>query len=153
MNIFFTDSSPYNSARNLDTIRVNKMILESAQLLSTAINLSGGKATYKTTHANHPASIWCRQTRSNYMWLYRHFLGLMAQYKIRRGKTHACHKLIKELKEGVIYIPEGDLTKHPNCTRNKEKGIDYTHMDDVELAYHLYLSDRWDTDKREPTWR
>jgi hypothetical protein len=32
------------------------------------------------------------------------------------------------------------------------KGIDYTHMEDVFIAYQLYLNDRWNNDKKEPIW-
>jgi len=37
MNIFISDLSPIVSAQNLDNKRVVKMVLETAQLLSTAI--------------------------------------------------------------------------------------------------------------------
>ena len=39
-----------------------------------------------------------------------------------------------------------------SSTRNLSKGVDYTHIDDVTLAYQAYLSDRWNTDKLEPKW-
>ena len=43
MNIFALDKCPMQSAQWLDDIRKNKMILESAQMLSTAVRLLSGK--------------------------------------------------------------------------------------------------------------
>ena len=44
------------------------------------------------------------------------------------------------------------MSPFPNCTRNKELGIDYRSNPNVFLAYQMYLNDRWDNDKRKPTW-
>ena len=49
------------------------MLLESAQLLCTAINVHGGKAPYKTSHLNHPSNVWCRATKANWDWLFSHY--------------------------------------------------------------------------------
>ena len=49
-------------------------------------------------------------------------------------------------------LPNIGLLPFSNCARSKEKGIDYTGVDDIYLAYKLYLNDRWDQDKREPAW-
>jgi hypothetical protein len=76
MNIFATYSNAHDSAFALDDKRAIKMILESAQLMSTAIHLCGGKAPYKATHPNHPVSIWARQTNTNYWWLLEHYQAL-----------------------------------------------------------------------------
>ena len=73
MNIFVTHLDPVKCAQNLDDKRVIKMILESAQMLSTSINVSGGKGPYKTTHVNHPCSVWVRSSNANYYWLLNHF--------------------------------------------------------------------------------
>lgn len=53
---------------------------------------------------------------------------------------------------GAQFIPDGELTKFPNCAARKEEGIDYTHLDDVFEAYQLYMNDRWDTAKRTLKW-
>ena len=50
------------------------------------------------------------------------------------------------------YIPEGDLTPFANCAARQDISISYKHLQDVTLAYKLYLADRWELDKREPTW-
>ena len=84
MNIFYVDPDPGTAAQCLVDKHVVKMILESAQLLSTAHRLldgiefegkskSGRKARrwllpdsrdytmYAATHINHPSAVWCRQ--------------------------------------------------------------------------------------------
>jgi hypothetical protein len=107
MNIFYLHHNPDIAARAMTDKHVVKMILESAQLLSTAHRVldglpytktskSGAKLTrynhwlplYEATHMNHPSAIWVRESASNYMWLYNHFLSLCAEYTRRYGKTH-----------------------------------------------------------------
>ena len=76
MNIFVTDPCPKISAQNLDNKRVVKMLLESAQLLSTAITLNGGKGIYKPTHIHHPCTKWVAHSYQNWLWLFRHMCHL-----------------------------------------------------------------------------
>ena len=152
MNIFVTDKCPIRSAQYLDDKRVVKMCLESAQLLASAIQLNGGTATYKITHKGHPATIWTAKTKGNYRWVLRHFAALCREYTRRYGKVHKCTEYIKEFTNGINYIPDGGQEKFVNCAANKEHGVSFKHLDDTCLAYQLYLNERWDKDKREPTW-
>ena len=152
MNIFVTDKCPIQSAKNLDDKRVVKMVLESAQMLCTAINFHGGKAPYLPTHINHPCTVWARTNRANFFWLHRHFVALCDEYTSRYNKTHKCAQYIGELESLSSYIPDGELTPFANCAANQSVGISYKHMDDVVSAYKLYLDDRWSLDKRTPTW-
>ena len=152
MNIFVTSHCPAESARFLDDKRVIKMVLESAQLLSTAINLNGGNAPYKTTHQNHPCNIWARESRNNYIWLLEHFAALCEEYTARYGKKHKCEQYIMDFENAMIYIPVGEQTPFANCAANNEMGISFKNVEDVTKAYKLYLSDRWSKDIRIPTW-
>ena len=110
MNIFYIHSNPDTAARAMTDKHCVKMILESAQLLSTAhrvldgstytkVSKSGSRLVrythptldavlYQATHINHPSAMWVRESASNYMWLYHHFLSLCAEYTRRYGKTH-----------------------------------------------------------------
>lgn len=103
MNIFILDESPILAARAQHDRHVVKMILESCQMLSTACQENGfiksqldsGIAApanlYKSTHMNHPASIWARASAANFAWLAIHLDALLAEYHRRfPGKTHAC---------------------------------------------------------------
>lgn len=173
MNIFVTSDCPLEAAINLDDKRVVKMVLESAQMLSTAIlyhkhpeyfvdnseeNRTKRKAAatllgiYAPTHPNHPCNVWARETRSNYEWLHSHFEALCEQYSSRYGREHKTSQIGDTLLSLASYIPEGDLTPFVNCAAHSGLGISYKHVNDVHLAYKLYLNDRWDTDKRTPTW-
>lgn len=166
MNIFVTSNCPYESAMALDDKRVNKMILESAQMLCTALYEHGGvtidngscvftdtnERAYKPTHKNHPCNVWCRETRTNYNWLLKHFKALYKEYNMRRGKVHASSKLYDSLRDFAHYIPEGDITPFANCAARQDMDINYKHLDDACEAYKLYLCDRWDRDKLIPKW-
>ena len=51
-----------------------KMILESAQILSTAHRVLDGAeyadkfGLYKVAHKNHPSTVWTRSSHKNYLW-------------------------------------------------------------------------------------
>lgn len=99
MNLFVTDSSPYQSAYNLPDKLVVKMALENAQML--AANFSedflgyGGLRKkdgghYKATHKNHPCTKWGRESKENVAWMITHGLAICAEYHRRYGKIHSC---------------------------------------------------------------
>jgi hypothetical protein len=121
MNIFYIHDNPAIAAQAMTDKHVVKMILESAQLLSTAhraldgqefiqLSKSGARlrkwnhpdphmdaTLYKSTHLNHPSGIWVRQSAENYMWLYKHFIALSEEYYQRYGKRHASELLLSGL--------------------------------------------------------
>lgn len=152
MNIFITDPCPIKCAAYLDDKRCIKMVLETAQLLSTSLTETGGPAPYRPTHKNHPCAIWARATRDNYWWLLNHFVALLNEYSLRFNRTHKCAEHLDLFKSSVSYIPPGPLQPFVNCAANKDIGCNYKMVEDTFLAYKLYLADRWDTDKREPKW-
>jgi hypothetical protein len=154
VNIFATSQCPIESAKFLDDKRANKMCLETAQLLSTALRVNGyrGDDIYKIAHLNHPSSIWTRETQGNYKWLLEHFRALCDEYTRRTGKIHASSKLLPIFEQNVSLIPVGEQLPFSNNARNLTKGVDFTHESNVTLAYQLYLSTRWESDKREPKW-
>ena len=155
MNIFVTNKDPLKCAEFLDDKCVIKMILESAQMLSTAATLTGyqNELLYKPTHKNHPCNVWVRESRENYNWLWNHFACLLMQYQIRFDKTHACAKLFNILENAGCFIPSKGPTPFVNCAANKGLGIDFKNEPDVFEAYKKYLTLRWKHDKRKPTWK
>ena len=155
MNIFISDIDPKKSAMNLDDKRVIKMILESAQMLCTALHLNNAShlAKYKTTHKNHPSNVWVRENKANYNWLLQHMEALSHEYTYRTGKVHKTYReLYQDLVAGEVYLPEGNLTTFANCAARQDMGISYKHLEDVPMAYRLYLIDRWEHDKLVPKW-
>lgn len=154
MNIFVSDECPKLSALNLDDKRLIKMILETAQLLSTAIIVNGGSAPYKATHLKHPATIWTAKSKGNFQWLLNHGLELSNEYSYRFNKQHKSLEVFNYIIENnlINHIPNGDLETFANCTANESKGISFKHINDPVLAYREYLVARWNTDTRLPKW-
>lgn len=110
MNIFALHENAVLAAQMQCDKHVVKMILESAQLLSTAHRILDGKPIvkprkhwelpdlregilYKATHQNHPSAIWARANVQNYRWLHDHFCALMDEFTHRYGRLHKCEKL------------------------------------------------------------
>lgn len=98
MNIFVTDSNPELAARNLCDKHISKMIVESAQMLSTAWwkldSGCPGPIVYKPTHENHPCTKWVMESDGNYLWLGRHALEMCKEYSRRYTKIHKTQALI-----------------------------------------------------------
>jgi len=129
MNIFYLSEDYDIAARAQTDKHVVKMILESAQLLSTAHRYLDGEmfiqysangrklkrwshptlddVLYKSTHLNHPSGIWCREAEENYMWLYNHFMSLCDEYTIRYGKVHSSETRLGK----VLATPPKNISK------------------------------------------
>ena len=111
MNIFYLDNDVTKCAEMHNDKHVVKMILEYAQLLSTAHRVLDGVLTtglsqsgrkqqryilsdereqmlYSATHINHPSAVWVRQSSANYMWLAELLEECCIEYSYRYGKTH-----------------------------------------------------------------
>ena len=102
MNIFYLDHNVEQCAKYHTDKHVVKMILEYAQLLSTAHRVLDGQkvdkqyvlddwredALYKATHVNHPSAIWTRESSANYEWLVNMLYALCSEYGYRYGKVH-----------------------------------------------------------------
>ena len=138
MNIFYLDKNPSIAAEMACDKHVVKMILESAQLLSTAHRVIDGDeyadkvGLYKMAHKNHPSTIWTRTSTENYMWLNRYFGALCREYTYRYGKHHASERLLGPL----AHVPKGltysGFTDAPQCMP------DYCKGEDTVLAYQNY---------------
>ena len=130
MNIFYLHNSPEICAEMHVDKHCVKMILETAQLLSTAhrvldgtetvgLSQSGRKAKrwtlpddresilYSATHINHPSAIWARRSMDNYVWLHSLLNSLCKEYTYRYGKIHKCEHT--GLVEALARVP-GNIT-------------------------------------------
>ena len=138
MNIFYLDRNPKIAAQMHCDKHVVKMILESAQMLSSAhrfldSDLYADKVgLYKMAHKNHPSTIWARTCDENYEWLWKHMEALMYEYTHRYGKKHATERLTHALWKLPINIPYGEFTDPPQCMP------DYCKNDDAVSAYQTY---------------
>jgi hypothetical protein len=161
MNIFAFDPDPWVSALHLDDIRKNKMILETAQLLSSAVAINDPSWTskvYKPTHLGHPCAKWCILSRANFEWLLSYMKHLSTQYG--RHKSSELIPIFEEYSNNG-WFPFQKSTPFPNCAANADLGISFKHIPDVHEAYRLYICERWKRDTimltwihgEEPSWR
>ena len=136
MNIFYLHPDPKICAEMHVDKHCVKMILETAQLLSTAhrildgiedmgLSQTGRKkkvwrlpdnrdlVLYSATHTNHPSAIWCRQSSENYRWLHNLLVELVVEYNYRYGKVHKCQAigLVDTLSLLPKNIPIGAFTE------------------------------------------
>jgi len=156
MNIFVTSPCPVKSAVDLDDRRVIKMILESAQILSTAIFVRSGmlyQDIYKPTHQKHPCTIWATTSLGNWQWLYCHMSALCEEYTFRYGKVHKSSFLMPKLLDYKNLCNfEGELTPFANCTRSESLGVDFREVKDVHHAYKLYMCAKYSSNPQRTNW-
>ena len=175
MNIFILDRDPHKAAAEMCDKHVVKMIVESAQMLSTAHRVLDGTVVkrpsvsgkrvldyyelddwrepvmYRAAHVKHPCNIWIRETTSNYYWLFNHFQALIAEYKLRYQKDHKCISMIDPLSTMPMKLNNGEITSYPQAMPDECKD------DDVVQAYrNYYISYKKDfatwKSREAPTW-
>jgi hypothetical protein len=74
MNIFFLHKDPKIAACMQCDKHVVKMVLETAQMLSTAARAQGYDMGYKSAYPNHPMTLWVNESPHNYTWAAIHGL-------------------------------------------------------------------------------
>ena len=122
MNIFFLHYITRKCARYHCNSHCIKMILETAQLLCSAIHMSGGDAVYKLTHKNHPCAIWVRSSRTNWLWAKDLGLELCKEYTYRYSKTHKTQSIIEDLE--CPDLPDIGFTTPPQAMPDEYKAWD-----------------------------
>jgi hypothetical protein len=175
VNIFYLSDDPVEAAKWMVDRHVVKMILESAQLLSTAHRYLDGKmlvaqndngrkmkrwvlddarelALYKATHINHPSAVWCRTSVENYLWLVEHFAALLDEYTHRYGKRHKCSDLLYPLQSPPFNLKEYDRTKML-CAMPDEYKISADPVENYRQYYRVGKSrmHKW-TNREAPEW-
>ena len=155
MNIFYLDKRPDDAAEMHCDKHCVKMILEYAQMLSTAHRELDGNVPdilYKSTHKNHPSTIWTRSSKQHYDWLFRLFRMLSAEYTLRYGKFHKTwNKLGKILETAPKNIKNNGWVDPPQCMPDHCKK-----PDTIDAYRNYYLTEKasfstWNYSK-QPTW-
>lgn len=152
MNIFVLDKDPYEAAKLHCDLHVIKMILESAQMLSTACRINGLDFGYKKTHVNHPCTKWVLESKQNWLWLYSLANKLNDEYMYRWCKTvpHKSMTVINGLP--TPSLPDIGLTPFAIVVPDK-----YLVKNDPVLSYrNYYIGDkakiaRWKL-RNTPEW-
>ena len=174
MNIFILSDSPQESAEMHCDKHTCKMIIEYAQLLSTAHRVLDGDpyldktkngrsikrwrldkyedVLYIAHSPNHPSAIWVRQTSNNYSWLYQLWFALCKEYEYRYGREHLTFTKLKY----VIGFPPKNIAKG-NMTEMPQAMPDHCKMDNPINAYRNYYKiekknfAKW-TKRQIPNW-
>jgi hypothetical protein len=182
MNIFYLDNDPVKCAEMHVDKHCIKMILEYAQLLSTAHRVLDGVLTiglsesgrkqqryilsderqqmlYSATHVNHPSAVWCRQNDSNYIWLSKLLLACCKEYTYRYGKVHKCEEsgLVKALFHNTPKnIPKGSFTSPtpamPDECKVPGDALQSYHNYYVMNKQHLWSWKGKINSRNEPQW-
>lgn len=180
MNIFVLDNDPVIAAQLQCDKHVVKMIVESAQMLSTAHRMLDGfvekrpsksgkriidywvhpndnleSVLYKAVHHKHPSTVWTMESNNNYNWHYVHFCALCDEYEYRYGKKHSTDLLLRELLATPPHkIPIGYKTKQPLAMKSNPECM----FPDVVKSYRAFYQTKqkrfnmvW-TNREIPEW-
>jgi hypothetical protein len=160
MNIFFLDQNPHIAAQYHADKHTIKMILETAQLLSTAHRLLDNdnvdQSLYKKTHMNHPCSIWVRTSSHNYQWTYSLFQALCNEYTFRYNKQHKSEII---LLDKLAILPKNIPTNIGMTFPALAMPDEYKSSDPVESYRKYYIEDKikkniaqWNKTRNKPNW-
>lgn len=173
MNIFYLSRNAQECAHAHCDKHVVKMIVEYAQMLSTAHRVLDGNhqvvlhngrkqqqwilfenndSFYKASHVNHPDNVWIRESSKNYKFLYDLFSECCKEYTRRYSKVHATEtKMLALFGTLPKNIPDGEFTDPPLAMPDEYK------VDDAVTSYqNLYVGSksrfaRW-TNRLPPEW-
>lgn len=181
MNIFVLDKNPIRAAKYHCNSHVIKLIIEGAQMLSTAhwvtqLGLRGRQRSdfkrvrdmqewlfqnvprgdqppYKMSHINHPCTLWTLKSTLNYQWLSDLSLALCSEYTERYGKVHKTQEVLEWLDRRVPQIPDVGLTPHPQCVPDdcKVPGDPVAAYRDYYNRYKNHFA-KWEPRARRPQW-
>ena len=181
MNIFVLDQDPAIAAKMLCDKHVPKMIVESAQMMSTAHRMLDGSPTrrpsksgktmqqyyefddkvkdellYKAVHKYHPCTTWTMASKANYVWHYRHFIAMGNEFEYRFGKSHAS---ITKLGVALAKIPKNipDIGQTPFALAMSAYPECIVEDNAVESYRNFYVVDKirfakWDRGRPTPQW-
>jgi hypothetical protein len=142
MNIFFLDYDAAKAAEYHCDKHVVKMILETAQIISTVYSRYDKHEPWmlKPCFHNHPCTLWAGKSRQNMLWLVTLGISLNRQYTERYQKEHSYFDLF--MKFGSMrhaFMPDLGMTD-PALAMPEQRRLQCP----VE-SYRLYYM----TDKRD----
>jgi len=157
MNIFFLDKDPYKAALALCDKHVPKMLLESCQMLSTAVQANAKKEfddLYKPAYPKHPMTIWVGFNRDCFRWALENAVYINHQYEQRFNKEHKSFRVIETIYDNnyIDDIPNGFFKEPPQCMPDEYKDNDYI------TAYRKYYQGakkyfaKWEKGVFAPEW-
>ena len=122
MNMFVLDYDPQIAASYYVDAHVVKIPLELAQVVSTVFWNNNIPAPYRSTHKNHPLTLWAGASLGNMESLISHAYYLGEEYTRRYGKVHKSIGVITELDQNLtIDFPQEELTPFALCMPDEYK--------------------------------
>ena len=156
MNIFYLSKIPKICASMHCDKHVTKMLIEYAQMMSTAHHVLDDEPDpnlYKVAHLNHPSTIWVRSSKQNYLWMYKTWEFLHAEYQRRYGKEHLSFTRLNHL---LCKAPDrlGAIGFFPPPLCMPEH---YKTNDPIQSYRRFYLGDKskfatWKSPAVQPNW-
>lgn len=151
MNIFALDQDFEKAAKYHCDKHVVKMILETAQIVSTVFSTYGEHriCMLKPCFNRHPCTLWAHKSYENLSWLINLGICLVKEYEIRYNKNHTYTYLFLEfyfLKEILIgKLPERGLLPFavamPDYIKDKLPE-NYSSKDAVNAYREYYLKEK-----------
>lgn len=152
MNIFVLDQDITRCAQYHCDRHVTKMILESVQMLCTALHSKGYETPYKPTHSKHPCVHWVAQSFDNFKWLVELSDALNSEYRFRydRHRDHASIAALDQIRD--LEFESRGLTQFAQAMPDEYK----VPGDAVSAYRQFYHGEKasfatW-TRRREPDW-
>ena len=164
MNIFRLHNNPMIAAEMHCDKHIPKMVLETAQMLSTAWRMTqedeeyaDEHGLYKAAYQSHPSTVWVCQRTKNYNWVLFLFKNLCKEYTKRYGKQHASGRLEKAFDTYPKGVLISECTKprivFPQCMPDQ-----YKVQGNPVKAYRNYYKGekayfaKWDRGTPPPKW-
>ena len=158
MNIFFLHKDPQWAANALCDKHVPKMLLESAQMLSTAVQKYTDRIEelYKPAYPNHPMTKWVGFNRDCFRWALENAVFISQEYCKRFKKLHKSSKIINTIYDNnyIDDIPDGFFKEPPQCMPDQYK----LRSDLYVKAYRKYYQGekeyfaKWERGVSAPDW-
>jgi hypothetical protein len=178
MNIFILDQDPKQAAMMMCDKHINKMIIESQQILSCVLDkryqerhLSKDKDAltpskqlglpqYPKAHAKHPCTLWALESRANFRWLLKHTRQLVSEYSFRYRERNGARKVHSLEGNLSIYEAQGQYLSFPVARLTpfaQAMPVEYKEHGNAVAAYRTYyLMDKsfakWEKHRGAPTW-
>jgi hypothetical protein len=125
------------SSQSLDNTRTIKMILETAQLLSTALSQNGLEPIYKPFNPKHPSCLWVAESSYNFEVLAEYGIWLAEEYSARFGKEHKSKAIIFRSLER-FQVGKQRFPKHNETPFRMAMPEEFKNSGDVVGAYRNY---------------
>lgn len=160
MNLFTISNNPSFCIQSLDDVLLRKTILESAQILSTAIHVQKDEGIieedipdclYKSYNAGEEHNVWARESQLNYRWTFYYLLAGLDELKYRFNDTHdAALRVVPYVSKYEKYFPNVPMTPFPRkFNQSYENYRELMEMPDTFRAYKEYLITKWNKNKEK----